>query len=356
MSRPTNVSIIIPTLVRLESIGETLKSIAANDFDGIELDVSISVNSRYTDRFEPLEKRGYPFSLGVFFEPTTGKAHAINHVLDEHPKLGDIIVILDDDISVSPSWLQNVVAVTERWPNHFYFTGATFIVWPDLPIPDWVRYGNLYNWAFSSFCRIDKDDFELPLSGSPSGNHFWFRKAALDGGRRFRIFDCDAKTHVEMAEPAFMMDLSAEGKRGVATSKAICGHRIQSHLLQLDELERRAVRTGRCFGRVFLQPFRKSVPIAVRFRENPIFSRLRCGAAAVKWSAVHWWHARFPNNPKSIAAKLEASLFYHQNLEMLHIASNSGDYPIFKRKDLRSANNGIHPMITPPGTTPANTR
>ena len=324
MSRLETVSIIIPTIVRLRSLRETLRSLAEAACDEIQLDVAVSVNTEPSALFDELLAEGYPFTIRLFFEPRTGKAFALNRALDQHPELGEIVAVLDDDITVSEKWLRNVVAITRRWPDHYFFTGTSYIIWQERDIPEWVSKGNLYGWAYSIFGSAKER--EIPADKWASGNHFWFRREAIADGRRFANYECDAKTHLEMAEPDFMMRLSLEGKRGIVSPHAVCGHRIQPQLLQLDELERRAIRTGRCFGRVLLFPYRETIPAARKFARHPLKTRVRCLLAIAKWKSLRWWHGLTYQSSAAIAQRLDATVFLYQNIEMLRVSRELHPY------------------------------
>ena len=82
-----------------------------------------------------------------------------------------------------------------------------------------------------------------------SGNHFWFRAAAVDGGERF--------APIWLTEPAFLLDQIEAGRRGLRVPDAVAGHRVQPELLDAEVVRRRARILGSELAEVRLRPVSK---------------------------------------------------------------------------------------------------
>ena len=110
------LSVIIPTRNRADSLKALLDSIDKNDpLAGAEIEV-IVVNNGSTDRTSELlayeARLPRRHRLMVLEENRPGKSNAINHGLDAAQ--GDILMIVDDDVSLDPNCLAKHLEAHER--------------------------------------------------------------------------------------------------------------------------------------------------------------------------------------------------------------------------------------------------
>lgn len=269
------IKVIIPTLDRLESLQETLRSLEAAHRPGLEIEIVVVNNLAGTELEGSLTAFQTKLNVVVLNEPTPGKSHALNRALS-HLDGGDLIAVVDDDISVDPGWFQDIVAISARWPEKGFFGGTTRIEWPDGPLPAWSQHhsmpGSIRSWMFS--INGVKEERALHPGEWVSGNLFWVRTQHLPGGFRF---DCSKQPHyLEMTEPKMMFDLTELGHGGVHSPLATAKHRLQAELIDFEVLKKRAALAGRGYAEARLRPFRRISRQAVLLKKHPLTGHLYC--------------------------------------------------------------------------------
>lgn len=322
-----DISVIICTYDRAESLGETLNCLSKCDRTGISAEIIVVDNKgcEATSREVNFYKEILPVRYLVELEcGVYGKSHALNRALG-NGNLGDIIVVLDDDMSPHPDWLQGVAAITRRWPEKDIFTGRSYIIWPKQPLPPWACDPRLTGWAFSVQYGGEKDVLLSPARWF-SGNQFWFRRRILRNGIRFQ--------DMWLTEPRFILDLVEVGYEGVRGPDAVCGHRIQPFLLDEAVLIQRARKVGTHFAEVRLYPVRKTVPHSVLMKKHPLLGRLYCFLNLIRWLVIYYLIKIIFHDSRGFARKLESIeriSFYRKALE---ISAHIPEYRLFRTKNL----------------------
>lgn len=317
----TDISVIIPTRQRPESLGITLRSLAAADRSGMEVEIIVVEND--VERRSELACQKYAplIALRYYLETRLGKSYALNRALDEGVS-GGIVAVLDDDISVDSKWFRGVAAITQRWPGKGFYTGRSLVRWPEGNIPGWCKTGSLQGWAYSV---LDKgsEDCEIPNHKWASGNFFWFKKQILVNGRRF-----PNPSGLQMeSEPQFMLGLAEDGMGGLAGPDAIVWHRVQKELLEVQTLKIRAAHAGRTFAEVRLRPFRRSNPKACQFRDHPILARAYCLWHLLK-SFITWWWIQSFGSAGQIGQGIHSQYLIAYYMELLQIAGQMPEYRV----------------------------
>lgn len=323
---PADISVIICTRNRAESLRVTLDCLARADRNGLRCEVVV-VDNGSTDA-TPDVTRGAPRDLSIRYlcEPVVGKSHGLNRALRDAP-LGEIIAVLDDDMSPQPGWFQGVKAICSRWPDKGFFTGHSYVIWPDSEIPDWCKHPDLQGWAYSVMGVAR----EGPVKDGRwfSGNHFWFFSRVLADGRRFEGAEEPLETHIEMCEPQFMLRLVEEGLGGIKGPDAVCGHRVQRELLDFDRLTRRAQRVGRGNALARLKPYKGHVKQARLFRFRPILGRIYCVASLVGWGAAYLASWLWPLRSMRLVQRLQSIERLSTYAEYLRVTAQTPAYGLF---------------------------
>jgi glycosyltransferase involved in cell wall biosynthesis len=314
-----DISVVVCTRNRAESLGLTLECLASANREGICAEVIVVDNAGADRTREIAESFASRIPIRYLYEPKTkefGKCHALNCALDSG-HLGEIIAILDDDMSPDPNWFRGAMALCNRWPDKDIFTGNTFIIWPSESVPAWAKKPSLQSWIFSSYRTGDAD---TPLrEGWYSGNHFWFRSRALASRKRFK--------DIWITEGDFQLDLVELGFEGVAGADAIAGHRIQPELLRREVVLERAKITGACMARLRVQPGRKKVKQARMFAEHPLAARMFCALNYLRWRALFFVSYFHPSDAGRFEHKLIALERMSAYREYLR-AANQSELPV----------------------------
>ena len=322
-----NISVIICTRNRPTSLQETLTCLANADRTRVNVEVVVVDNGSEdpTATVSVAQAFAQTFRVRVLSEPRQriyGKSHALNRALDEDG-LGEIIAVLDDDMTPHPDWFQGVAALCQRWPNADLFTGRSYVIWPGGVKPELARGGELLTWMYSI---IDLGPEDKPMGSGNwfSGNHFWFRSRCLKRGVRF--------DDIWLTEPKFMLDLVEMGCTAIAGSDAVAGHRVQEPLLEKGVIRERALKVGRSNADVRLRPYRQSVKHASGLHRHPLLGRLFCCAKVVQ-AGIEWLRAQlYLSSTRRFVATVVAleRITYHAYL--LQTAAHMEEYRVFGRR------------------------
>jgi len=308
-AEPADLTVMISTQDRPDSLKETLQLLARNDIDRDQLDVLVIDNASEPTARAVAESMSADLSVRYLHEPTAGKCHALNRGL-EAECLAPIIAVLDDDMSPGPEWCRSVLDLCDRWPGAGVFAAGSYVIWPEnVEIPEWVRPGAVSCWALS-VVRYAEERITAP-GEFMSGNHFWFRRDVV-GSRRFP--DLWAEAH-------FILGLIDDGTKGVVAPEPRCGHRIQPNLLRLDVQRERATKFGRHLARFRLE-FPRTVPQAKMAADHPLLWKTRCLANLGRWLLVAA-SAPLRRSGNRIPTALVARVGIANNLECLRTGSLS---------------------------------
>ena len=102
---------------------------------GVEWELLV-VNNNCTDKTDSvLEKHQRLLPLRRIFEPKQGLSNARNRAVDA--ARGKLLLWTDDDVLVSPHWLEAYVTAAISWP-HASFFGGSVTPWFQVAPPGWV--------------------------------------------------------------------------------------------------------------------------------------------------------------------------------------------------------------------------
>ena len=132
-----DLTVILCTYNRCNSLATALDSVAASILPGsIGWEVLVVDNNSHDQTRDVVEDfcRRYPGRFRYLFEPRQGKSYALNTGIRE--ARGDVLAFLDDDVTVEPSWLQNLTAClcSGEWAGA---GGRILPLWPCAP-PSWL--------------------------------------------------------------------------------------------------------------------------------------------------------------------------------------------------------------------------
>jgi glycosyltransferase involved in cell wall biosynthesis len=173
--------------------------------------------------------RRYPDRFRYLFEPHQGKSYALNTGIGK--ARGDVLAFLDDDVTIEPTWLQDLTASLHNGE----WAGAGGRTLPDrkLSLPRWLSPEERY--AFAPLALFDLGPNPGQLSESPFGNNMAFRKEMFEKHGLFRtdLGPRPGSLHPQKCEDSeFGCRLLAAGERLRYEPSAVIYHAIPENRLQ----------------------------------------------------------------------------------------------------------------------------
>lgn len=274
--KTTDLSVVICTRDRATSLAETLECLRRADRERVRVQIVVVDNGSTDDTKAVVASCDFSPPVQYLWEPCPGKAHAMNRAL-KGAQLGDVIAFLDDDMSPEPDWVLAVMSACKSWPQCDFFGGRTPVRWPPGPFPGWATSRRLRGWAYSS---EDHGSRDLPFGPGewPSPGNFWVRSRVFLDGRRFHP--------IWATEPRFLLELHADGFRGVRSGAAVAWHRVQPQLLEEEDIRQRAELVGRSLAAVLTRSANDTKQARL-LRAYPAATSLFC-VGKVGWWSFQW--------------------------------------------------------------------
>ena len=314
-----NVSIILSTYNRADKLDLTLSNFCKLDHREIEAEY-IVVNNNSSDNTASVVQR-YQDQLPIVYleEPIPGKNNAMNRALDSC-EMGDVIVFTDDDICPQPSWLQNICASIQAYPDFDVFGGKVSMIWPD-DAPQWAR-----ELEFIVYPQHDLGDESIPYPErrTPIGPNFWVRKNVFENGRRFdNTFGPkpNANRRIMGNETSFLFGLLDEGKKIRYCPECHIGHYLSEDQLTVPYVIQRARTHGRFFARLG-----RSFPKRSLYERNPFAWRAIRRLSLLRHLLNYGIRAALPNSPRNIKSRVLIQREISFNIECLMYSDEIFEY------------------------------
>jgi len=180
------ITVVVCTYNRCQSLAKSLESVAASEIpETVEWEVLVVDNNSSDQTREVVEDfcRRYPGRLRYLFEAKQGLSHARNAgVLQAR---GDIIAFTDDDLTVEPTWLWNLVGAlgSGEWAG----AGGRILPAQTFAAPRWFALNGPYSMGGVLYAHFDLGDKAGELDRAPYGANMAFRKSIFDKYGNFRV-------------------------------------------------------------------------------------------------------------------------------------------------------------------------
>jgi glucosyl-dolichyl phosphate glucuronosyltransferase len=229
-----NVTAIVCTYNRCESLAKALCSVASSVLPtSVEWDVLVVDNNSSDQTRAVVEgfRQKYPGRFHYLFEPRQGKSYALNAGIRE--SRGDVLAFVDDDVTVEPTWLQNLTSAmnSEEWAGS---GGRTLPASPFTP-PEWLSIDEPFTWGGILGGLFDLGDKPCELVTEPYGTNMAFRRAMFD---RYGYFRTDmgpgVGSEIRNEDTEFGRRLLAGGERLRYEPLAVVYHPILKNRVQRD--------------------------------------------------------------------------------------------------------------------------
>lgn len=188
-----NVTAILCTCNRAETLEQTLESLAASQLPGSVSWEVLVVDNNSTDKTREVVQsfsRRHPGQFRYLFEPKPGKCYALNSAIAN--ARGEVLAFVDDDVIVDQMWLQNLTAglLSGEWAG----VAGRILPGGKVTLPPWLSWercvGAFRADPLSVLCaRFDLGDQvrELDLAHAPYGANMAFRKTIFEKYGDFRL-------------------------------------------------------------------------------------------------------------------------------------------------------------------------
>ncbi|MEN6384985.1 MAG: glycosyltransferase [Phycisphaerales bacterium] len=245
MKDESDITVIIATYNRAETLNETLNSMSKVDSGGIKAEFVIVDNNSTDNTKEVILKWHERLNTKYLFEKIPGQNPARNRALKEI-KPGKIIVFTDDDVVPNVNWFKTIMQSTEQWPEYSIFGGRIYPLWPvNTSFPKWAEDDSIQSFGFAVHnykthqCVYEKNDY-------PFSPNFWVKRDVFNNNRMFdNRIEWHPKNRIMATETVFFRDLVNEGYRIVYCPESVVGHKIKPEQLKIGSILERSYSCGR---------------------------------------------------------------------------------------------------------------
>jgi glycosyltransferase involved in cell wall biosynthesis len=226
------ITVILCTYNRCQSLKKALESVAISILPtSIEWDVLV-VDNNSNDLTRPeVEKfcQRYPGRFRYLFEKQPGKSFALNAGIRE--ARGDVLAFMDDDVTVDPTWLQNLTAPLQdsQWAG----SGGRIRPERDFSPPRWMLLEGDYSLGSALAAVFDLGGEPRELHRPPYGTNMAFRKSMFEKYGGFRT-DMGPRPGSEIRgeDIEFGRRLMTAGERLYYAPSAIVYHAVPENRLR----------------------------------------------------------------------------------------------------------------------------
>lgn len=308
-----DISVLIATYNRAETLRKTLESMARLDRDGLSVEFVIVDNNSSDHTKKVVESFTNRLPIRYLFEQRQGFNCAVNRALSD-AELGRLVVTTGDDMHPRQDWLQVIKSVSERWPDHQIFGGKIYPLWPDVAIPSWAQSHFVQVVTFADHDYSDSECL-YRQDAYPFGGNLWFRREVFADGKRFdERFGPRPGSYIMGSETSFLKQLSQQDYGMVYSPEAVVGHRIQPEQISVSNVLKRAYRCGRQ-GPHLGGLCRRSL-----FEKHPVFWLLIRIGCIVRASFQYLKGMACPSEIHSVEMKITSLIDIGYNTESLKLA------------------------------------
>jgi glycosyltransferase involved in cell wall biosynthesis len=310
-----HITVILCTYNRCQSLAKTLETVAASRFPNtVEWEVLVVDNNSNDRTHEVVDEfcQRYPRHFRYVFEPRQGLCRARNAGIRE--ARGDILAFVDDDVTVEPTWLQNLTASLHdgQWAG----AGGRIRAQGDFSPPRWLALDGPYSMV-GVLVLFDRGDKPGEIDWAPYGANMAFRREMFEkyGGFRTDLDRC-GNDLIGGGDTEFGQRLMSAGERLRYEPSAVVYHPVPDNRLS----KRYFLSWWFNFGRASVRTWGRKPDIGGIPR--PYLSILKAGTTTMVEMSLRWL----------LASKPEQRFFYKARV-WREAGSISEFYRLARRKD-----------------------
>ena len=218
-----DVTVILCTYNRCEDLNVALQSIATSQMaNSVSWEILVVDNNSTDQTRNVVERffRSYPGLFRYIFEPQPGKSYALNTGIAN--ARGGVLAFVDDDVTVEPTWLQNLTAPLLH-DAELAGVGGRVLPAQKFTPPPWLP--DSFDGVI--FAGFDLGDNVTELDHAPYGANMAFRKSAFQKHGGFRIdLGPTPNSQIRNEDTEFGRRLLAAGERLRYEPSAVVYHPI----------------------------------------------------------------------------------------------------------------------------------
>jgi len=281
------ITVVLCTYNRCGSLAKALESVAASQLPShIEWEVLVVDNNSRDQTREVIEGfiGRYPNRFRYLFEPRPGKSYALNSGV--RAARGDILAFIDDDVTVEPTWLQNLTAGLsgKEW------AGAGGPIRPEkgFSCPEWLPLDGPGSMG-GILAFFDRGETPGELDLPPYGTNMAFRKEMFEKYGDFRTdLGPTPGSEIRNEDTEFGRRIMAGGERLRYEPAAVVHHAVPESRLRQSYF----LRWSFDYGRAEIRETGKRPPIwGIPRHYISIPNRIFRWVPTI---ALHWMRARNP--------------------------------------------------------------
>jgi len=180
-----HVTVILCTFNRCRTLATALESVAACQMpESVDWDVLVVDNNSKDHTREVVDEyiRKFPHRFHYLFEARQGKSNALNSGIRE--ACGEILAFLDDDVTVEPTWLQNLTAPVQS--GEWIGAGGRIRPTQSVALPKWLALEGSYGLGGVLCGLFDRGEVPCELDRAPNGSNMAFHRRVFEKYGCFR--------------------------------------------------------------------------------------------------------------------------------------------------------------------------
>ncbi|MEO8521397.1 MAG: glycosyltransferase [Acidobacteriota bacterium] len=222
-----STTVLICTFNRSASLRQTLASLARMDGAGWPWDVLVVDNNSSDDTRDVVAAlaSGFPVPLRYLHEPRQGKSHALNSGIAA--STAQVVLFTDDDVLVSPRWLEEAVAPLRAGADADYTGGPVEAIW-GAPRPRWLPAGNSNMWGTIAALDYGPESFvfeerqRIPIGANMAVRRTVFDRVGAFDPRLGRV----GKSLIGQEQAEFFYRTRRAGLRGLYVPEMKVAHHV----------------------------------------------------------------------------------------------------------------------------------
>lgn len=153
-----NISIILATYKRPDTLHAVLRSFCELECEGIQWEILVADNAGGDEARDVVAQFEIQLPVTLIIETHLGKSSALNSAMAK--ATGDLFLFTDDDVVVDPKWLIATWEGVKKRPHHSVFGGRILPKFPDATSAASLPIDFSHTWVKGCYAIADSENEE----------------------------------------------------------------------------------------------------------------------------------------------------------------------------------------------------